>query len=83
MKLLLAPDLFQGDMAVCGFDLLHKINSFKFVIQNVFCNLQFVEACGVGVVNTILHFPDITTTQWQQARLDEKVIPSNLMVLHT
>lgn len=52
-------------------------------LESVFCNLWFVEASGVGVVKTILGFPYITMIQWQQARLDEKVIPSNLTVLPT
>lgn len=37
----------------------------------------------MGGAKTILDFPDITMTQWQQARLDEKVIPSSLTVLPT
>lgn len=49
----------------------------------MFCNLQFVEACGMDVVKTILDFPDLTMTQQQQASLDEKVISSNLTVLPT
>lgn len=41
-KLLLAPDLRQWTWQFAAFDLLHKINSFRFVIEHV---LQLV-VCG-------------------------------------